>query len=89
MRRLSARWVWGAEPNQQPLRKAAGFVKNQSKRNSFLGKIRRAATPSSCGMIRAQRKKFTRLGGVQLEQEDRRARPTASAKDADRREKRQ
>jgi hypothetical protein len=26
-----------AEPNQQPLRKAAGFVKNQSKPDSFLG----------------------------------------------------
>jgi hypothetical protein len=27
------------EPNQQPLRKAAGFVKNQIKPNSFQGKI--------------------------------------------------
>jgi hypothetical protein len=30
----------GAEPNQQPLRKAAGFVKNQRKPNSFLGEDR-------------------------------------------------
>ncbi len=45
----------GAEPRQQPLRKAAGFVKNQCKANSFLGKIgpsadgidRRAASPNS------------------------------------------